>query len=444
MIATPPTRYAHSGDAHIAYQVTGSAPLDVVLVLGGASTSVLWEDQLASRFFRRLTSFSRLVTFDQRGVGRSDPVVPGQPPTLEERVDDLKAVMEAAGLERAALFGTSDGGAVAMTFAATYPEHTTALVLYNTWARLAWAEDYPWGHPPEMLEAGYDLYRSAWGTGFSIQFAAPSLAKQPGMRQSWARHEQATGSPGQAIAVTQMAMGLDIRPILPAVSVPTLVLHTAGNAVSPPEHGHYLADHIPAARYVELPGNDHMIVAGDTEAVLDEVEQFLTGTRLSRDVDRALYTILFVDVVDSTRRIAEIGDRRWAELLERLLAVARAELTTYRGHEVKETGDGLLATFDGPGRAIECALAIVAQAKTLGLEVRAGVHTGECEITPTDIAGMAVHIGARIGALAEPNEVLVSKTVKDLVAGSPHVFVDRGDHELRGVPGEWRLLAVAS
>jgi pimeloyl-ACP methyl ester carboxylesterase len=404
----------------------------------------LWEETFSTRLLERLTSFSRLVTFDQRGVGRSDPISPDHPQTLEERVDDIRAVMDAAELEKAALLGAADGGAASITFAATYPERVTALVLCNTWARLAKSDDYPWGHPPELLRAGQDLYRTEWGTGFSIRYIAPSIPDDPGVQEAWARHEQASASPGQAIANARVAMELDVRPVLHLVSAPTLVLHSKDDLVAPADLGHFLADHIPGASYVELPGPDHAIFVLDADLLLEEVEHFLTGTRRPPRPDRVLSTVLFTDIVGSTERAVELGDRRWAELLDRHHAAVRAELSHFRGREVDTAGDSFLASFDGPGRAIQCASAIAQAVMRLGIRIRAGIHTGECELTPAGIAGLAVHIGARVAAKAGAGEVLVSQTVKDLVVGSGIEFVERGLFELKGVPGEWRLFTVAA
>jgi pimeloyl-ACP methyl ester carboxylesterase len=428
----------------VAYQVHGAGPPDIVLVLGAASTSLLWEEAFSTRLLGRLTSFSRLVTFDQRGVGRSDPIAPDRPQTLEERVDDIREVMDAAGLDKAALLGAADGGAASITFAATYPERVTALVLCNTWARLAKSIDYPWGHPPELLLAGQDLYRTEWGTGFSIRYIAPSVPDDPGLRDAWARHEQASASPGQAIANAKVAMELDVRSVLHSVSAPTLVLHTRDNLVAPVDHGRFLAEHIPGASFEELPGPDHAIFVLDSEALLDKVEHFLTGRRQPPRPDRILSTVLFTDIVGSTERAVGLGDRRWAELLDRHHAAVRAELSHFSGREVDTAGDSFLATFDGPGRAIQCASAIARALLRLGIRIRAGIHTGECELTPTGLAGLAVHIGARVAAKAEAGEVLVSQTVKDLVVGSGIEFVERGLFQLKGVPGEWRLFAVAT
>jgi class 3 adenylate cyclase len=433
----PESGYARSGDVHLAYQVTGNGPVDLVLVTGATSTSLLWEEQMTARFLRRVTSFARLVSFDQRGAGWSDPVSPSRLPTLEERVDDLRTVMDAV------LLGTHDGGPVSMMFAATYPERTRALVLCNTWARVARAPDVPWGLTDDLLADGRRMYEQLWGTGFSIDVVAPSLAGDAHARRAWARHERATGSPTQALALMEMAMELDVRDILPTITVPTLVVHAREDLVAPVEHGRYLTAHIAGSRFVELPGSDHAFVVTDADALLDEVEDFLTGVRRGPEPDRVLATVLFTDIVGSTQRAVELGDRRWHDLLQRHHATVRRELARHRGREVDTAGDGFLATFDGPARAIRCACAITDAVSQLGIQDRAGLHTGECEVHDGGVAGIAIHIGARVSAQAGPGEVLVSSTVKDLVAGSGLRFVDRGAYRLKGVPEEWRLFAVA-
>ena len=442
MTGVPATRFTKGRDAHIAYQTTGGGPLDLVLVLGTGSSSIAWEEPPVAPFLHRLASFSRLVTFDQRGSGRSDPVPFSDLPTLEDRVDDLGAVMDACSLQRATLLGHHDGGAVSMMFAATHPDRVTALVLANTWARLSQADDYPWGFPPKVLEAGARIYWESWGTGSSIDRVAPSVAASPTVREAWARHEQSTASPGQAVAISRMAMELDVRAILPVISTPTLVLHAREDMVAPIEHGRYLADHIAGSRFVELPSRDHMIMLGEGGLLLDEAEEFLTGMRRGSPSERVLATVVFTDIVESTQRAVELGDRTWRDLLARHHAAVRQELARFRGREVDTAGDGFLAVFDGPGRAIQCARAIHNAVEPLGLQLRIGVHTGECELVDGDIAGIAVHIGARVAAQAAPGEVLVSSTVRDLVAGSPVRFADRGVRPLKGVPGEWRLFGV--
>lgn len=441
-MAHPTTKYAKGSGVHIAYQDVGQGPPDLVAVLGTTSSSIAWEEPAASSFFRRATAFSRLMTFDQRGSGRSDPVDISSLPTLEERVDDLGSVMDAAGLDRAALLGTHDGGPVSMMFAATHPERVTGLVLVNTWATLKQDEDVTFGHPPDWLEAGIRLHSESWGSGASIDYLAPSVASRPEVREAWARHEQTTASPGQAVATSRMAAELDVRAILSSISVPTLVLHASDDLITPVAHGRYLADHIPGARFVEFPSPDHLILVGDGHPILDEVEEFLTGTRLGPYRERVLATVEFTDIVGSTSQAVQLGDREWRDLLSRHHAVIRSELARFQGREIDTAGDGFLAVFDSPGRAIRCALSIMEVTERLGLELRIGVHTGECEVLDDGVAGIAVHIGARVAARANSGEVLVSSTVKDLVVGSNIHFTDRGTEPLKGVPGEWHLFGV--
>ena len=437
----PQTKYARSGDLSIAYQVSGSGPLDLVFVPGFVSHL---EHQLAeprtARFFERLASFSRVIRFDKRGTGLSDRAVPI--PTLEQRMDDVRAVMEAVGSQRAALFGISEGGPMSALFAATYPERTIALVLYGSFARSAWAPDYPWGRTAEHREARIAAMREAWGTGVLPATFSPSLAGDPAHVEWCAVFERQSASPGAVEALQRMNWDIDARHVLDAIRVPALVLHRSGDRVVRVEHGRYIAERIAGAKYVELPGDDHVPFVGDQDRVVDEVEKFLTGVRNEAEPDRVLATVLFTDVVGATERAAALGDRQWRELLERHHAMVRRELAAFRGREIDTAGDGFLASFDGPARAIRAARTITDKVKLMGLDIRAGLHTGECEIVGPKLAGIAVHIGARIAALAGPGEVLVSQTVKDLVAGSGLRFDDRGAHALKGVPGEWRLYAV--
>jgi len=435
------TRYARSGDVHIAYQVVGNRGRDLVLVPGWVShVEYAWEEPNLSRFLKRLASFSRLILLDRRGTGLSDRVA--EVPSLEERMDDVRAVMDAAGSEQAALFGISEGGPMCITFAATYPRRTTALVLYGTAARMMRSADYPIGIPDEAFEIFAQRIGSAWGTGVSTDMFAPSIAQDEALRRSWARFERFAASPAGIQTLMRMLYETDVRHVLPSVRVPTLVLHRQGDPATRAAGGRYLAEHIAGARYVELPGSDHFAWVGDADGLLDEVEEFLTGARTARDPDRVLVTILFTDIAGSTARAASLGDQRWRDLLARHNAVARREIERFRGREVKAVGDGFLAAFDGPARAIRCACAIRDGVRALGIEIRAGLHTGECEVVGDDLGGIAVHTGARVAASAAAGEVLVSGTVKDLVAGSGLRFADRGTHQLPGVPGEWRLFAV--
>jgi pimeloyl-ACP methyl ester carboxylesterase len=437
----PETRYAKSGDVHIAYQVIGSGPPDLLFVRGFIShVDLQWEDSRPAQFLSRLASFSRLITFDKRGMGLSDRVA--SIPTLEERMDDVRAVMDAVGLQRTALFGISEGGPMCALFAATYPERTTALVLYGALARFAWAPDYPWGRTQQDHDARLKTLQQAWGTGTALPKYSPSLAHDESYRNWWAAQERAGASPGTVQTIFEMLWQTDARHVLPAIRVPTLVLHRSGDHVVPVEHGRYLAEQIAGAKYVELPGDDHTPWTGDVDALLGEVAEFLTGSRHSVEPDRVLTTVLFTDIVGATARTAELGDRRWRDLLTQHHAIIRQHLERFRGREIDTAGDGFLAAFDGPARAVRCAAAIIEALRSIGLHIRAGLHTGECEVIDNKIGGIAVHIGARVVALSQPGEVLVSSTVKDLVAGAGLSFRDRGAHRLRGVPGEWRLFAV--
>jgi DNA-binding SARP family transcriptional activator/pimeloyl-ACP methyl ester carboxylesterase len=434
----PETRYAVSGDARVAYQVVGDGPRDLVLVPGMTShLELTWEYPPYERFVRRLAMFARVIMFDKRGAGLSDPI--GDAKTLEERMDDIRAVMDAAGSQRADLFGWSEGAVIATVFGASRPDRVSALVLYGSFAGGIHSEGYPWVPAPEEVEQW--LQEESWGTGLSLLAVAPSRFEDKAFTSWWGRFERQSMSPKIMRATVRLNMELDIRVVLPSVRVPTLVLHRTGDML-PIEGARWLAGQIPGARFVELPGDDHWPWLSDPDEVVDEVEEFLTGERRGRKPDRALATVLFTDIVGSTERATELGDRRWRDLLEQHDRLIRRELGRYHGREVKTTGDGVLATFDGPGRGINCAQAICARARALGIEVRAGLHTGECELRNGDVGGIAVHIGARVAGLARPGEVLVSSTVKDLVVGSGLVFADRGNHSLKGAPGEWRLYAV--
>lgn len=437
----PKTRYAKSGDVHIAFQVVGEGPLDLVYVPGFVShIEYEWEQPRAAKFLQRLASFSRLIRFDKRGTGLSDRV-PGIP-TLEQRMDDVRAVMDAVGSEKAALLGISEGGPMSLLFAATYPQRTSALILYGSYARRAWALDHPCGVSEEEMQRVLDAMEREWGGPATIDTRAPSMAHDEGYRQWLGNYLRLAASPGAAMAIMRMNMEIDVRHVLPAIRVPTLILHRTGERLTRVEQARYMAERIPGARLVELPGIDHTPYAGDADAIADEVEEFLTGVRHRVEPDRVLATVLFTDIVGSTERAARLGDRRWRELIEGHHALVRRELARFRGREIDTAGDGFLATFDGPARAIHCACAISDAVKPLGIEIRAGLHTGECEVMGERVGGIAVHIGARVAALAAPGEVLVSSTVKDLVAGSGLEFDDRGMHALKGIPGEWRLFAV--
>jgi class 3 adenylate cyclase len=441
----PATRYAKASGGHVAYQVFGEGPVDVVFAPDHSSNlEAMWDEPAMARFFDRLSAIGRLICFDRRGTGVSDPVPLGALPTLEQWMDDIGTVVDAVGSSRVVVFGFGDGGPLSMLFAATHPERTAALVLANTFARIVRAPDYPIGLTPQQAKKRLRLLTADWGTGTTAA-ASPSLAGVPSFHEWCARYERLSLSPGSFAAMYPvMDLQSDVRSVLPTIRVPTLVLHRAGVRYIRAECGRYLGDHIPGARYVELPGDDYAFYAGDVEALLGPVAEFLTGKRAmpAADDDRVLATVLFTDIVDSTQRAAALGDRAWRELLERHDRTCRDEITRFRGREVATTGDGFLATFDGPARGVRCALAIRDAVRRLGLEIRAGLHTGECEWRGENLAGIAVHIGARVTAAAAPGEVLASSTVKDLVVGSGLSFVDRGRHTLKGVSGEWQLFAA--
>lgn len=436
-----PIRYAKSGDVHIAYRVFGEGPHDIVLIPGTTShVELYWELPSNQYLLGRLGAFARVIVFDKRGQGLSDRV--GEQ-TLEERIGDVLAVMDAVGSERATIYGWSEGGAMSLLFAATYPQRTAALVLFGSYASM---REEPWRLDPAQFAGALRLFEQQWGQGVLVALNAPSRAKDEAFVQWWARLERASASPGAILALLRANYDIDVRDILPSIRVPTLIMHRVGDALVPVDAGRYLAGRIPGARYVELPGEDHLIQSLDQELLdrmLDEIEEFITGTRRRPEPDRTLATLMFVDVVGSTERAVSLGDRRWREVLQEFFEVLRRELAVFRGHEVNTTGDGLLATFDGPARAIRCACSIRERLRPLQLRVRSGVHTGECELLESGVGGIAVHIAARVAAAAAADEILVSSTVKDLVAGSQTAFVDRGLHELKGVPDRWRLYAVA-
>jgi class 3 adenylate cyclase len=438
-----PIQYAKSEDLHIAYQVVGDGPRDLVLVPPFVSNLELyWQEPLVERFLRRLASFSRLILFDKRGTGLSDRVAPQDLPALEQRMDDVRAVMDAARSERAAVLGFSEGGPMSAVFAATYPERTTALVLYGTFASTIRAADYPWAMDPQARESIIEAIPETWGEGTSVDELAPSLATDQRFKSWYGRVERMGASPGAAMALRRMNGQIDIRHVLPVIGVPTLVIHRSGDRDSSIEEGRYLADRIPEARFVELSGDDHFPWAGDQDSILDEVEEFLTGMRPGPEPNRVLATVMFTDIVGSTERASELGDHQWRGLLENHNALVREALVRFRGREIKTIGDGFLATFDGPARAIRCASSVRDQVPALGIQIRAGLHTGECELMGEDVGGIAVNIGARIMSKASPSQVLVSSTVKDLVAGAGIRFADIGTHRLRGVPGNWRLYSA--
>ena len=437
-----PIRYARSGELFIAYTAEGSGPPNLVVTPGHFfHLEVAREWPPFGRFMDRLASFSRLILLDRRGTGLSDGMAPET--TLDDAMDDIRAVMDDARIDQAILMGGAEGGATCMLFAATFPHRVSALVLYGTFPRRLQAPDYLAGYTAEQHERILQVLQERWGRDpVAIRTIAPSRADDPAFRRWYARCQRYSTSPGSAIAWYRLSGEIDVRGVLPTIRVPTLVIHRTGDMIVPAAHGRYLASQIPGARYVELPGSEHFWFDGDSEIILAEVEEFITGARPAVAADTVLLTVLFTDIVDSTHHAAELGDRRWRDVLEQHHRAVRTVLERFRGREVDTTGDGFLAVFDGPARAIRCAFAITAAVRDLGIEVRAGVHTGECEVIGDSVAGLAVHIGARVSALARPSEVLVSSTVKDLVVGSRFLFKDRGRHELKGVPGEWQVFAV--
>jgi class 3 adenylate cyclase len=448
-VQLPETRYASSGDVAIAYQVTGEGPFDLIYVPPFVShVELAWEIPGLAAFFRGLASFCRLIRFDKRGTGMSDRV--GSSPTLETRMDDLRAVMDAVGSERAAILGVSEGGSMAILFAATYPDRTWALVLEGAFARTLWAPDYSWGEHEEEFERGLTEAMRDWGTREHSLGVARALAPSasPEVWEPLATMIRQGASPGAARDLALMSRQIDVRHALPAIRVPTLILNRTEEGSFQVASAHHLAGEIAHARHLQLPGSDHALFVGDPEGLADQIRVFLVEAWADlparTDSSTVLATVLFTDIVGSTEKMAELGDRRWRELLDDHHDAVRRQLARYRGVEMDTAGDGFFARFDGPGRAIHCAQAITATVAELGMQVRAGLHTGECEVAEGKVAGIAVSIGARIASTADPGEVLVSSTVRDLVAGSGLTFNDRGTHTLKGVPGDWRLYSVAS
>ena len=445
---TPQTHYAKTSDGvHIAYQVVGDGPVDMVFVQGWTSNvEAQWEEPSLARFLNRLGSFSRLILFDKRGTGLSDRVPEDRLPSLEVRMDDARAVMDAVGSKRAVIFGVSEGGPMATLFAATYPGRTIALILFGTGACWKPADDYPFPASSDAeFEAGLEQMDRLWGTREYADEAlrnwgAPSLAGDERATAWLADYLRRGASPSAAIALARMNRGIDVRAALPAIHVPALVLARDHDPDFPVEETRWMAEHIRGATFVSMPGGDHFFWVGDQASMVGEIQRFVTAVRGDEaDLDRVLGTVLFTDIVGSTAKAVELGDVGWRELVERHHAIVRALLGRFRGTEVATAGDGFLATFDGPARAVRCAQAIAAAVRDLGLEIRAGVHTGELENSPGNVGGIAVNIGARIGALAGPSEVLVSSTVRDLVSGSGIAFEDAGVHQLKGLPDQWRL-----
>lgn len=437
-VLKPVTQYAQSGDQYIAYQVFGRGHLDLVIVPGFVShLEHQWEEPGLARFLERLATFSRVITFDKRGTGMSDRG--SRAPTLEERMADMLAVMKAVNSKQAALFGISEGGPMSILFAATYPEKTSALIIYGSWAKGSRSEDYPWTLPKEQFERWIDTIPRNWGDPDSLAAWAPSAAYDEVRRQWWGKLLRLGASPGAAINLIRTFCEMDVRPVLPSIQVPTLVLHRRDDRTIRVGNGRYIASHIPGARYVELEGVDHLWWINEEGTISSEIEEFLTGVRPVANLDRTLATVLFTDIVNSTARALELGDYHWRALLERHNQLVRQEIRVYRGREVRHTGDGFFITFQGPSQAIRCAQAVKDAIKELDIEIRAGIHTGEVELIEGEIGGVAIHLAARIVDMAGPDEILASGTVKDLVVGSGIEFLDRGQHQLKGIPGQWHL-----
>jgi class 3 adenylate cyclase len=440
-VEAPETRYAKSGDVNIAYQVTGGGARDIVLVPGFVlHLDVDWDWPGSAHLLDRIGALGRLIRFDKRGTGLSDR--PGGLPDLETRMDDVRAVMDAVASDRAVLFGYSEGGPMSILFAATHPDRTTSLILYGTYAKRRDPDaDYPWAPTSAQRRERASEIERTWGTEFHLDVMAPNADAQ--FMEWWNARARAAASPGAARNLILMNSEIDVRAVLPTIRTPTLVLHRRGDRDSLPEESRYIADRIPSARFVLLEGDDHVPFI-DPDQIVDEIEEFVTGVRPAPDVDRVLATVMFTDIVGSTERAARLGDQAWGSLLDEHHRVIRAQLSRFRGREIDTAGDGFLATFDGPARAVRCAQAAIEAVHTHDLLIRAGVHTGEIELAGDDIRGIAVHIAARVGALAGPDEVLVSSTVRDLVAGSGIEFEDHGSQALKGVPGEWRLYRALS
>jgi pimeloyl-ACP methyl ester carboxylesterase len=440
---TTPVKYAKNGKVHIAYRTVGKGPLDLVVVPGWVThLEAHWDDPVVWRFAERLASFSRLILFDKRGTGLSDPVAEENLPTLEMRMEDVHAVLNAVGSSKAALLGISEGGSMCALFAATYPERASALVMSGCYPKWIRAADYPWAPTREDHEAAFLAYERNWGTPIGFKIVAPSVANDEQCRNWWARNLRLGASPTSGIALYRMNIEIDIRNVLSSIHVPTLLLHREGDRLINVEKSRYMATRIPGAKYVELKGVDHLPWFGDSETVLAEIEEFLTGMRPVASIERVLSTVLFVDVVGSTEHAVSIGDSRWRDVLGLFHQCARQEIDRFRGRLISTAGDGIFANFDGPARAVRCAMALRERVDGIGLKLRTGLHTGECEVVGDNLAGIAVHIGARIAATAEIGEILASSTVKDLVAGSGLHFASRGRRALKGLREEWELHAV--
>ncbi len=437
----PETRYVAVGDADVAYQVAGEGPFDLLYCYGlGSHIEVLWDIPVFAKFLTDLAAFSRLIFFDRRGTGASDGVSLNAIPTWEEWTEDIVAVLGAAGSKRTAILASADAGPMAILYAAMHPEMVSALILHNTSARYLEADDYPIGASPDAVDGFVALEATGWGTPDFTRLTNPSKADDAELIRLLSKVNRSSATPRSAAAQWNYILrSLDVRHALQLIPAPTLVLHVRESPYLPIAHGRYLAEHIDGARFVQLPGGDTGLA---NEYLSDEVAEFLTGERPAVEVDRILTTLLFTDIVGSTARAASLGDQRWRELLDSHDRVVREQLRQLRGREINTTGDGFVVSFDGPARAIRCAQAIVEATGKLGVQLRVGLHTGECEVRGDDLGGMAVHVAARVGALASPGEILVSGMVRDLVAGSGIEFNDRGEHELKGVPGSWKLFAI--
>jgi class 3 adenylate cyclase len=439
----PTTQYALSGDVHIAYQVFGDGPLNLVVIMGAASHLELeWEEPSIEHFLNELASFARVAMFDKRGTGMSDRVPDSALPGLEQRMDDVRAVMDAAAMERAAIFGMSEGSAMSLLFAATYPQRTDALIIYGGFAKRLWSPDYPWGQAIEARQKMFKDIEAYWGRSIIPGDLPPELENQPHVVERYLRYQRMSASPGAMLTFARMNAQVDVRDALSSVHVPVLILHHVGDPDVSIGGARYIAQQVPHAKLIELPGNHHILAGKEAEGILAEIQEFLTGVRPVGQPDRVLATVLFTDIVRSTERASQLGDRQWKELLESHHVIVRKELTRFHGKEIDTAGDGFLATFDGPARAVRCALAICNAVKEIGLEIRAGIHTGEVELMGNHIRGIAVHIGSRVMSKAGASEIWVSSTVKDLTVGSGLQFEDRGMHALKGIPEEWHLYAA--
>jgi pimeloyl-ACP methyl ester carboxylesterase/class 3 adenylate cyclase len=438
----PETRYARAGEDYIAYQTVGDGPRDIIFMSAWFShVDGRWEEPRFAAMLRRLATMGRLIVFDKRGSGASDPLAAPEP-TWEDWTDDIRAVLDAAGSERATVIGVGDSGPLAMLFAATQPHRVTSLVLINTGARLVQGPDYPWGLRADEVETFLRRTRETWGTGGIVDVFSPSGALDERYRQWWARYQRMGASPGRSTAMARLVFGVDVRNVLSTLHVPTLVIHRKDFRFFPVDLGRYLGEHIAGAKFVEVPGADGFVYLGDVDSILNEIEEFVTGTRRPPDTDRVLATVLLTDMVGSTDQAARLGDHRWRAVLDTHDEIVRGQLELFRGRLHRATGDGMLATFDGPARGIRCAQALRELLRSAGIEIRAGLHAGEIELRGTEIGGIAVHIAARISAEAAAGEILCSSTIKDLVTGSELGFVDLGRRQLKGVPQDWQIYAV--